>query len=611
MDYTEEQLRRLIRYDAVEEEEPEEEESEEEESEEEESDEEESEEEHFEANAAIENDFVETEEERIQRLVDEFCLDDLRTQWDRIKQKIHRPDIYPIEEVKTEVNGFVEGVNTNHIRKVTVLERKIFNKLESLPPTLLENSMAERLEEPKNTGKVKKNPLTSCNNFDDIISQFYIKDIRGKKIIQYLAFEKDTRFTVEEFKIALKALKIPSRMRYKRRYDRYVQNNFSGATLFFLYCNLLSQNAEQLVVSKRWNLPPPTLDRMLFLIRTYLYNKWSHLLLKLNERRIIVYSKRTRFVLGQNLNMGYPERCRVLGFVDGTVLRVQRPKDPVIQERLYCGYKHYHCVKFVGINIGGMLELLCGPYAPFHDSTLLKECGALESMKRITEGILQLKREEWMKPDMTFYLYGDSAYERGRYVLRALKSSSSASILERNFVKMYYPWRVCIEQTFGDIATKWRNTMTIKKACRNNFMDFINAALLKNIQTIIRRGDVVYSRFPLLPVPKFHSYLVHEDNMKYYEGCLMNENYFDHEDAIFLLNNLLKKRMTMLKPILKFLKKVYEEGCFSEDIKTVCTHVINEQMHYMELTEDLPFLWGGRWDSKKRNIFGEKVSKKK
>ena len=32
--------------------------------------------------------------------------------------------------------------------------------------------------------------------------------------------------------------------------------------------------------------------------------------------------------------MGYPDQCQVLGFVDGIVLRVQRPKDPLMQERL-------------------------------------------------------------------------------------------------------------------------------------------------------------------------------------------------------------------------------------------------------------------------------------
>ena len=478
MDLTEDEIRRILEDDA---------------------DEEEESEEYFEANAAIENDLVETEEETIQRLVNEFCLNDLRTEWGRIKEKIDRSDMYSREEVKTEANVFVEKINKTWIQEIMNLERRIFNKLESASGTVLENSIVESLETPQDIGKVKKNRFLKCNNVDEIISEFYIKDVGGQKQIKYLQFEKDTRFTVDEFKIALEALKVPPRIKYQRSYDAYVQNNFSGATLLFIYCNMLSQNAEQTAVQKRWEITPATFTRMLFLIRSFLYTTWSHLLLQLNERRIIAYSKHTRVVLGQNLNMKYPDRCQVLGFVDGTVLRVQCPKDPLMQERLYCGYKHYHCTKYVGIIMGGLLELMCGPYAPSHDSTLLKDCGALESMKRITEGILQVKREDWMTPETTFYLYGDSAYEKGTYVLRALKSSNHASILERNFVKMYDPWRVCIEQTFGDIATKWRNTMTVKRANENNLQDFINAALLKNIQTIIKRGDVVYIRFPLLP----------------------------------------------------------------------------------------------------------------
>jgi len=137
----------------------------------------------------------------------------------------------------------------------------------------------------------------------------------------------------------------------------------------------------------------------------------------------------------------------------------------------------------------------------------------------------------------------------------------------------------------------------------------MTATLLKNAQTIIRRGDGIYSRFAFLQVPKFSNYFVHSDNMKYYEGCDLTENYYNHEEAQKLLNDLLKVRLTILKPILNFLKEIYEytDECtgaspFDEFDKTVSLKILSRQIRRIEERQDLPFFWGGRWDARKLQI---------
>ena len=137
----------------------------------------------------------------------------------------------------------------------------------------------------------------------------------------------------------------------------------------------------------------------------------------------------------------------------------------------------------------------------------------------------------------------------------------------------------------------------------------MSATIFKNAQTILRRGDGVYSRFPFLLVPTFHSYFVHENNMRYYEGCDLFENYYDHEEAERLLKDLLKIRLTILKSILLFLKEIYEytdEGTsaspFGEFDRRISLKILSMQIRRIERKEDLPFFWGGRWDAKKLQI---------
>ena len=46
---------------------------------------------------------------------------------------------------------------------------------------------------------------------------------------------------------------------------------------------------------------------------------------------------------------GPPQFADCIGIVDATYIRVQRPKDPALERRLYSTYKKYHAVFFMVI----------------------------------------------------------------------------------------------------------------------------------------------------------------------------------------------------------------------------------------------------------------------
>ena len=515
----------------------------------------------------------------IERLTESILLNRFRCEWRKIK-------LFRNEETRlTEARCFVyEKMNKLVIQNIKLWERKIFDAYNS-----------SRNLMPVNIAEGNGNFKVGCRTtFDDICQNIYRND--------YTSFFADTRFTVEEFKILTKAVLLPPKLVIKDNYDDPLVT-FHSDTAFFFFCHHISTETPQRQIGERFKVTINYLSYMTKAVRNHLIEKWDHLFMRLNERRLVRYGFATAEALGINLRMANPERNCVIGFVDGTCQQIQNPSNPAEQERLYNGHKKYCCYKYVGIIVGGLIELFAGPYAPYHDNTLLQKCKAIESMKRISKGVFQKCRQPWMQDSYQLALYGDSAYSNGPCLIRAGRSHSSHPPKKANLYKAFYPHRVSVEQTFGAITNSWRRIKQPKQSTGDYGVrqEFKLGALLKNLQCIVRRGDVVYIRYPYLRVPKLKEYLVSEPDMIYIDSLTvpkLNYNSFavSLNEASFAFEELLMKRLAILKPILNFLIEVFEEHLLPPEETEFCLSLLREHLQYMDTRKDLPFFWGGRWD---------------
>ena len=87
-------------------------------------------------------------------------------------------------------------------------------------------------------------------------------------------------------------------------------------------------------------------------------------------------------VLGTKIFYSRTNWQNCFGFVDGTVLRISRPK--INQNIVYNGHKLVHGIKFPSLALAnGLIGNLSGPYVGKRDdSTMLHESGLLSNLQR-------------------------------------------------------------------------------------------------------------------------------------------------------------------------------------------------------------------------------------
>lgn len=115
-----------------------------------------------------------------------------------------------------------------------------------------------------------------------------------------------------------------------------------------------------------------------------------------------------------------PERYRVFGFIDNTIIRTCRPggsavsRGPnapryhhLIQQAFYTGWKKIHGVKFQTVSLpNGMFFHVFGPVSCRRgDRYTLPQSEIEETIREMMYGV-----------DFPFHLYGDSAYSRGEEI---------------------------------------------------------------------------------------------------------------------------------------------------------------------------------------------------
>lgn len=109
------------------------------------------------------------------------------------------------------------------------------------------------------------------------------------------------------------------------------------------------------------------------------------------------------------------EQEHVIGFIDGTLRRCCRPS-PVdgldVQRLVYNGWKKFHCLKFQAVEFpNGMTGDMFGPVTGSHnDNYALRMSLISERLRNIQVG-----------ENVTFALYGDSAYPYSDTILRPYK----------------------------------------------------------------------------------------------------------------------------------------------------------------------------------------------
>ena len=133
------------------------------------------------------------------------------------------------------------------------------------------------------------------------------------------------------------------------------------------------------------------------------------------------------------------ENC--FGFVDGTVIRISRPKSN--QNVVYNGHKRVHAIKFQSLALpNGIIGNLHGPYeGKRHDSAILHQSGLL----------VDLQGAAWHN-NQPLCIYGDPAYPLSVH-LQTPYQGQNLTPNQKNYNKAMSQVRVTVEWLFGEIKT--------------------------------------------------------------------------------------------------------------------------------------------------------------
>ena len=184
----------------------------------------------------------------------------------------------------------------------------------------------------------------------------------------------------------------------------------------------------------------------------------------------------------------------VVGFIDGTVLKVCRPKEN--EEGAYNGKVRSHALKFQGLVLpNGMISIMDGPFVgAVHDA-------AMYSLSKIAGRLGDILGDEE-------FIFGDSAYGLDDVTLTMYKSQRGTPFKEL-WNKTFSKVRISVEWPFGQILTLFpflqrKQLMRLLQSAVGDF--YLVATLLFNCFTCIYRKNIVSTYFQMTP-PTLESYL--------------------------------------------------------------------------------------------------------
>mmetsp|Transcript_5361 Transcript_5361/g.16391 ORF Transcript_5361/g.16391 Transcript_5361/m.16391 type:complete len:264 (-) Transcript_5361:318-1109(-) len=205
------------------------------------------------------------------------------------------------------------------------------------------------------------------------------------------------------------------------------------------------------------------------------------------------------------------QRC--IGFIDGTFRACARPTDGHLQRLLHSGYYKSHGFKFQAVVApNGLIVDLYGCCAGRrHDSYMLSQSGFLRRMQ--TSCTLEAHAGGRRGQDM-YYVYGDPAYGRSRYVMRGAKGAMSnrarRTYAQMNGKRVAVEWKFCtVIQEFSFVD----NTKILKAGEMPLARIYYVAALLSNMKVCLNaerffdtHGGLISRHFNVSP-PSLNAFL--------------------------------------------------------------------------------------------------------
>lgn len=132
---------------------------------------------------------------------------------------------------------------------------------------------------------------------------------------------------------------------------------------------------------------------------------------------------------------------RMVGFIDGTVLGIARPKGNLSLRVVYNGHKRKHALKFQAVNSpDGLIQHVAGPIeGRRHDWTLYIRSGLEENLPEVLE-----------IDGVRYRIYGDSGYSR-RWFMEVPFQGSSLSAAQMAFNTAMAKVRITVEWVFKEV----------------------------------------------------------------------------------------------------------------------------------------------------------------
>jgi len=238
-----------------------------------------------------------------------------------------------------------------------------------------------------------------------------------------------------------------------------------------------------------------TLCSLFALVSQFVYELWKHLLVFDHVR---LSPARLMELAGAVAAKDAPlQNC--WGFIDGTCIKVCRPNQ--FQERLYSGYKKYHCIKYQAIvTPDAMIVHLGGPYpGSRHDSFMLTD-SMIESY---------LMRHAKTPDGEPMVVYGDEGYTgRGQYLQAPHRQRRLLPEQAARNEGMRRP-RLCVEWAFGTISNNFgsiRDSHNLRVYLSAVGILYPPCAIFSNIRTVMGRGTTTKSYYGIDP-PSLEEYL--------------------------------------------------------------------------------------------------------
>lgn len=192
-----------------------------------------------------------------------------------------------------------------------------------------------------------------------------------------------------------------------------------------------------------------------------------------------------------------------VGFIDGTVLAIARPKGNRLQNVVYNGHKRRHALKYQAmVTPDGLILHAYGPMeGRRHDWTLYVRSGIEEQLSVCL-----------MVNGVQYCIYGDSGYNR-RVFMEVPFDGSNLTAGQRAFNEAMSTVRVTVEWIFKEIKLYWAS-VDFKRKLRVEEspagMLYLGAMLLTNMRNCCYPNTV--SQYFNVTPPSLEVYLQHKDS---------------------------------------------------------------------------------------------------